>query len=63
MFQPDVPIKLWGDCIATTTIIINRTPSVVSKSKSPYELLYDKLPVYSELKVFGCLCYISTIPQ
>ncbi|KAI5446626.1 hypothetical protein KIW84_014461 [Lathyrus oleraceus] len=63
MFQAKVPIKFWGDYIATTTFIINKTMSVVLNSKSTYELLYDKPPAYSEFRVFGCLCYISTIPQ
>lgn len=63
MFQAKLPIKFLGDCIATTAFIINRTPPVVLNSKSPYELLYDKLHAYSEFKVFGCLCYISIIPK
>lgn len=60
MFQDKVPIKFWRNYIATTTFII---PSVVLKIKLAYELFYDKFPAYYEFKVFGYLCYISTIHQ
>lgn len=63
MFQAKLLVRFLGDCIATTTFVINITPSFVLKCKSPFEFLYDKLPTYSEFSVFGCLCYISTVPQ
>lgn len=63
MFHSKLPVNFLGDFIATTTFIINRTPFIVLKSKSPFELLYEKLPIYSDFIVFVCLCYISTIPQ
>lgn len=63
MFHAKVPIEFWGDCIGTSTFNINRTPCVLLKGKSPYELLYDKLHVYSKFRVFGCRCCISSIPQ
>lgn len=29
--------------------------------ESPYELLYNKLPDYTYLKAFECLCYIANV--
>ena len=37
--------------------LINRTPSILLKTKSPYEILFGKVPSYDVIRVFGCLCY------
>ena len=60
-FQSRVPIKFWGECLLTATHIINRMPLRSVNFTSPYELLNGKKPDLAHLKVFGCLCYISTL--
>ncbi|XP_021771790.1 uncharacterized protein LOC110735924 [Chenopodium quinoa] len=60
-FQSRVPVSFWSECLLTATHVINRMPLSSVKFTSPYELLHDKKPVLSHLKVFGCLCYVSTL--
>nr|KYP48432.1 Retrovirus-related Pol polyprotein from transposon TNT 1-94 [Cajanus cajan] len=60
MFKFNVPLNIWGDFVKTTVFLMNRTPSPILNGKSPYELLYNKLPNYSSFRAFGTLCYAST---
>lgn len=57
MFQAAMPIKFWGEAVLATAHLINLTPTRVLRGKSPHELLYGIPPSYSELRVFGSLCY------
>ena len=42
----------------TAVYTINRIPSPTTHKKSLFELLYNKLPDYSYLQVFGCVCFV-----
>ncbi|XP_070049483.1 uncharacterized protein [Nicotiana tomentosiformis] len=61
--QRSMPIRFWGECIKTEVYLINKIPTEVLDKKSPYELLYRKQPRIDHLRVFGCLCYGSTLPR
>jgi hypothetical protein len=41
-----VPFKFWDDAFDTATFLINRLPSSVNRQKSPFELLFGKIPDY-----------------
>ncbi|XP_075104819.1 uncharacterized protein LOC142178904 [Nicotiana tabacum] len=62
-FQSCIPSRFWGDCIKTVVSLINKWPTSLLHGKSPYEILYNKLPAIDHLKVFGCLCFASNLPK
>ncbi|KAL2920668.1 Retrovirus-related Pol polyprotein from transposon TNT 1-94 [Bienertia sinuspersici] len=61
--QSKVPPFLWGECILTAAHIINRLPLSVLNNVSPYEMLMGTKPSVAHFKVFGCLCFMSTLKQ
>ena len=58
MFQMHVPKRYWSHGVLTATYLINRLPSRILKFKSPLEVLNDRKPDISHLRVFGCICYV-----
>ena len=44
LFYSSLPIKYWGECVLTTTYLINRFPSKMLKGLSPFHLLFGNKP-------------------
>lgn len=63
MFHASLPIGFWGECLLTAVYLINRTPTPIVNHKSPYEVLYNCVPDYSNIIILGCLCYATIVPH
>lgn len=62
-FHANIPISYWGHCVKAAIYLINKIPTAVLHGKSPYEMLYGTKPQLNHLKVFGCLCFVSLLPD
>lgn len=51
----------WTMALAYAVFLINRLPTTFLHNQSPYEVLFDCSPNLTNLKVFGCLAYASTL--
>ena len=61
IFQSKIPKVFWNYAISHSVYLINRLPSSVIQNKSPYEMLYKTVPNFQNLRIFGCICFASTI--
>lgn len=54
-----IPLTFWDEIFANAVYLINRLPSTNS-SKSPFHLLFNKIPNYTMLRILGCACFPLT---
>ena len=57
MFQSQVPLHHWVEGFFTANHVINILLSSALQHKTPFEVLHNKEPYYSYLRVFGSACY------
>ncbi|GJR37461.1 NB-ARC domains-containing protein [Tanacetum coccineum] len=50
---------LWAEAVATACYTQNRSLIHTLHNKTPYELVHDKKPDLSFLRIFGALCYLT----
>ena len=52
-----MPPSFWHHALSMATYLLNILPSKVLDYLSPTQILYQSNPSYSDLRVFGCLCF------
>jgi histone deacetylase 1/2 len=57
LFQAHMSSPYWAEALAAATFLLNRRPSQAIGFRIPYTLLHNKSVSFSDLRVFGCLCY------
>ncbi|KAL4038829.1 hypothetical protein IC575_002460 [Cucumis melo] len=63
LLSASCPEKFWSEAALTSVYTINRLPSSVLQNISPFERLYGTPPNYSNLKTFGCACFVLLHPH
>ncbi|KAL0554380.1 hypothetical protein IC582_008299 [Cucumis melo] len=63
LLSASCPEKFWGEAALTSVYTINRLPSSVLQNISPFEKLYGTPLNYSNLKTFGCACFVLLHPH
>ena len=61
LFQSNFPSIFWSYALIHFVVLINCIPTPFLGNKTPYEILYETLYDITSLRVFGCLCFTSTI--
>ena len=61
LFQANLPPIFWEFAVNHVVFLINVIPTPLLNNITPHEKLFGKPYDISFLKVFGCLCYASTI--
>ncbi|CAH9104714.1 unnamed protein product [Cuscuta epithymum] len=52
-----LPLSFWHHALEMATYLLNILPTKVLGFQSPTQILYQCDPIYSDLHVFGCLCF------
>ena len=58
IFHAKLPLKFWADAVNTVVYLRNRSPSSHLNGRTPFEFWYSRKPDVSNLRVFGCVCYV-----
>jgi hypothetical protein len=62
MIASSVPSHFWVEAVSTSTYLINIKPSSALQGGIPFEHLCVKMLDYSNLHIFGCVCYVLLAP-
>ena len=63
LIESCVPSHFWCEALSTAVYLINRLPSPTLNNESPYLRLYEDAPDYSDLHIFGCVCFVHLQPH
>ena len=61
LFQANLPSSFWCYALLHAAYLVNCIPTPFLHNASPYEKLHGHIPDISHLRIFGCLCYASTL--
>ena len=63
LLESSVPPRFWCEALSTAVHLINRIPSPTTNHVSPFSKLLGHSPLYSDLRTFGCVCFVHLPPH
>jgi transposase InsO family protein len=63
MIASSVPPHFWAEAVSTANYLTNIHPSSALQGGIPIEHLCGQPPDYSNLRLFGCACYVLLAPR
>ena len=63
LLESSIPPHFWYKALSTTVHLINRLPSPTTNHVSPFSKLFGHSPLYSDLRTFGCTCFVHLPPH
>lgn len=58
VYESKLSTEMWGEAVMAATYLTNRSFTSVLEDETPAELWYGEKPNVSNLRVFGCRCYV-----
>ena len=63
LLESSIPPRFWCEALSTAVHLINRLPSPTTNHVSPFSKLFGHSPLYSDLRTFGCVCFVHLPPH
>jgi hypothetical protein len=66
LIQASLPRRYWTEGLHIATYLLNYLPTMTVQAACPHLALFDSMPSYEHLCVFGCTCYpnmTATVPN
>ena len=57
LLHASLPSYFWHHALRMATYLLNILPTPKLNNLSPLQILYQKAPIFTHLRTFGCLCY------
>ncbi|KAJ4820740.1 polyprotein [Rhynchospora pubera] len=53
----NLPNLFWAEAVATAVYLLNLSPTKAVMNRTPYEAWFERKPIVSHLRLFGCVAY------
>jgi hypothetical protein len=63
LFDSRMPHVLWNEAVEAAVYLTNRSPSVATDLKTPYEMRFCMPPKIDHLRLFGCKTYVHLVKE